>query len=86
MAELAQPAGDHGRAHAFGVEQHDPRALDAHPLIGGLHELTARRMHDSLSGATDPKAALVTFVGGLSSSQTRALRGLLGEAESRRRK
>lgn len=48
-------------------------------------ELTASRMHKSLSSASDPKAALVTFVGSLSSAQARALRTLLNEAQSRRK-
>ena len=48
-------------------------------------ELTASRMHESLAAASDPKAALVTFVGSLSKTQTRALRALLDEAQNRRR-
>ena len=63
----------------------DGRAFVYEPVITEA-ELTARRMHDSLSEASDQKAALVTFVGGLSSTQMKALRALLGEADSRRRK
>ena len=61
------------------------RAFAYEPAITEA-ELTARRMHDSLSGATDPKAALVSFVDDLSPSQVKALRMMLGEADSRRRK
>ena len=61
-----------GRAFAY-----EPAVTEA--------ELTASRMHESLAAASDPKAALVTFVGSLSKTQTRALRALLDEAQNRRR-
>lgn len=48
-------------------------------------ELTARRMRESLSASSDPKAALVTFVGSLTAPQARVLRARLNEAQSRRR-
>jgi len=60
------------------------RAFEYEPVVSEA-ELTARRMHESLSASSDPKAALVTFVGSLSGSQARALRSLLGEAQRRRR-
>ena len=49
-------------------------------------ELTARRMQQSLAASSDPKAALVTFVGTLSKAQARALQQLLGDAQRRRRR
>lgn len=61
-----------GRAYAYA-----PAVTEA--------ELTASRMNESLSASSDPKAALVTFVGSLSRTQARALRALLDEAQSRRR-
>jgi predicted transcriptional regulator len=61
-----------GRAYAYA-----PAVTEA--------ELTASRMHESLAAASDPKAALVTFVGSLPRTQARALRALLDEAQSRRR-
>jgi hypothetical protein len=42
-------------------------------------------MRESLDAASDPNAALVTFVGSLSGSQARALRTLLRDAGRRRR-
>ncbi len=60
------------------------RAFAYEPTVSEA-ELTARRMHDSLASASDPKAALVTFVGTLSRPQARALRALFDEAQSRRR-
>ena len=60
------------------------RAFAYEPAISEA-ELTARRMHDSLAAASDPKAALVTFVGSLSRAQERALRALLTNAQDRRR-
>ena len=60
------------------------RAFEYTPVVSEA-ELTARRMHESLSAASDPKAALVTFVGSLSGAQARALRTLLSESQSRRR-
>ena len=60
------------------------RAFAYEPALSEA-ELTARRMHESLASASDPKAALVTFVGSLSRSQERALRALLTKAEDRRR-
>jgi predicted transcriptional regulator len=60
------------------------RAFAYEPAVSEA-ELTASRMLESLSASSDPKAALVTFVGSLSRSQTRALRALLSEAQSRRR-
>ena len=59
------------------------RAFAYEPVVSEA-ELTARRMHESLSASSDPKAALVTFVGTLSSSQARALRAMLNEAQRRR--
>ncbi len=44
MAELAQPAGHHGGAHAIAVEQHQARTAHAHVLVAGLHELAAGRV------------------------------------------
>lgn len=61
-----------GRAYAY-----EPAVTEA--------ELTARKMRASLDSASDPKAALVTFVGSLTPQQARQLRGLLGEAQKRRR-
>ena len=60
------------------------RAFAYEPAVSEA-ELTARRMHESLSTASDPKAALVTFVGSLSRPQERALRALLNKAQDRRR-
>lgn len=60
------------------------RAFEYTPVVSEA-ELTARRMHESLSSASDPKAALVTFVESLSSSQARALRSLVTDAQGRRR-
>jgi len=60
------------------------RAFEYTPVVTEA-ELTARRMQESLSAASDPKAALVTFVGNLSGTQARALRSLLSDAEKRRR-
>ncbi len=60
------------------------RAFAYEPVVTEA-ELTASRMHESLAASSDPKAALVTFVGSLSRPQARALRALLGEAQSRRR-
>ena len=60
------------------------RAFAYEPVVSEA-ELTARRMHESLSASSDPKAALVTFVGSLSRPQARALRALLDEAQSRRK-
>ena len=60
------------------------RAFAYEPAITEA-ELTASRMHESLAASSDPKAALVTFVGSLSRTQARALRALLDEAQSRRR-
>src|SRR5204862_7174640 len=59
------------------------RAFEYSPIVSEA-ELTARRMHESLSAASDPKAALLTFVGSLSGAQARALRSLLSEAQRRR--
>ena len=66
------------------VRKRRGRAFAYEPVVSEA-ELTARRMHESLSASSDPKAALVTFVGTLSSSQARALRALLNEAQRRRR-
>jgi predicted transcriptional regulator len=60
------------------------RAYAYEPVVSEA-ELTARRMRASLDSASDPKAALVTFVGSLTPQQARQLRGLLGEAQKRRR-
>jgi predicted transcriptional regulator len=60
------------------------RAFEYEPVVSEA-ELTARRMHESLSAASDPKAALVSFVGTLSGAQARALRPLLGQAQPRRK-
>ncbi len=60
------------------------RAFAYTPAISEA-ELTARRMQESLVASSDPNAALVTFVGSLSRSQARALRGLLDEAKNRNR-
>lgn len=49
-------------------------------------ELTASRMLESLSASSDPKAALLTFVGSLTAPQTRALRALLDDARRKRRR
>lgn len=62
-----------GRAFAY-----EPAVTEA--------ELTARRMHEFLAASSDPKAALVTFVGSLSRSQARALQQRLGAAEKQRRR
>ena len=59
------------------------RAFEYEPVVSEA-ELTARRMHESLSASTDPKAALVTFVDTLSSSQARALHSLLRDTRGRR--
>ncbi len=40
---LAQPGRRHHRAHLGVVDQHDARAERADVLVGGLHELAARR-------------------------------------------
>ena len=66
------------------VRKRRGRAFEYEPVLSEA-ELTARRMHESLSNASDPKAALVTFVGGLSGTQARALRSLLGDAQARRK-
>jgi Predicted transcriptional regulator len=66
------------------VRKRRGRAFAYEPAVSEA-ELTASRMHQSLSASSDPKAALVTFVGGLSRPQARALRALLDEAQSRRR-
>jgi predicted transcriptional regulator len=66
------------------VRRRRGRAFEYEPSVSEA-ELTARRMHESLAAASDPKAALVTFVGTLSSTQARALRSLLGEAQRQRR-
>jgi predicted transcriptional regulator len=66
------------------VRKRRGRAFEYSPVVSEA-ELTARRMHESLSAASDPKAALVTFVGTLSSAQARALRSLLSDARSQRR-
>ncbi|MFF3613025.1 BlaI/MecI/CopY family transcriptional regulator [Streptomyces sp. NPDC002580] len=42
-------------------------------------ELTAEAMHQALDRGPDPIAALLHFVGGLSSREEKALRDLLGE-------
>jgi predicted transcriptional regulator len=60
------------------------RAFAYEPVVSEA-ELTARRMHESLTASSDPKAALVTFVGNLSRPHERALRALLDQAQSRRR-
>jgi len=60
------------------------RAFAYEPAVSEA-ELTARRMHESLASTSDPKAALVTFVGTLSRPQARALRALLDEPNRRRR-
>ena len=59
------------------------RAYAYEPVVSEA-QLTASRMHESLSASSDPKAALVTFVGSLSRPQARTLRKLLDEAQSRR--
>ena len=61
-----------GRAFAY-----EPSVTEA--------ELTASRMHESLAAASDPKAALVSSSVGCSTTQARALRTLLDEAQGRRR-
>ena len=66
------------------VRKRRGRAFAYEPAVSEA-ELTARRMHESLSASSDPKAALVTFVGSLSRPQARALRALLNEAQSRRK-
>ena len=45
VAELAQPARGHRRAHRFAVEQHQARAAQGHPVVGRLDQLAARRVH-----------------------------------------
>jgi predicted transcriptional regulator len=60
------------------------RAFAYEPAVSEA-ELTASRMLESLSASSDPKAALVTFVGSLSRPQARALRALLDEAQNKRR-
>ena len=47
VPELAQPAGDHRRAHPFTVVKRDACAADADPLVGRLDELAARRMDEA---------------------------------------
>jgi len=47
VAELAQPAGHHGRPHQLMVGQHQPRALDPDPRIGRLDQLAARGMPET---------------------------------------
>jgi BlaI family transcriptional regulator, penicillinase repressor len=66
------------------VRKRRGRAFAYEPAVSEA-ELTARRMHESLSASSDPKAALVTFVGSLSASEARALRTMLNEAQRRRR-
>ena len=66
------------------VRKRRGRAFAYEPAVSEA-ELTARRMHESLSASSDPKAALVTFVGSLSGSQERTLRTMLNEAQRRRR-
>lgn len=66
------------------VRERRGRAFAYEPAVSEA-ELTASRMHESLSASSDPKAALVTFVGSLSRPQARALRALLNEVQSRRR-
>lgn len=61
------------------------RAFAYEPVVSEA-ELTARRMHESLEASSDPKAALVTFVGTLSRPQARALQMLLGDAQKQRRR
>ena len=61
------------------------RAFAYEPVVSEA-ELTARRMHESLDASSDPKAALVTFVGTLSRPQARALQLLLGDAQKKRRR
>jgi predicted transcriptional regulator len=65
------------------VRKRRGRAFEYEPVVSEA-ELTARRMHESLSASSDPKAALVTFVDSLSSSQARALRALIRDARGRR--
>jgi len=60
------------------------RAFEYEPVVSEA-ELTARRMHESLSASSDPKAALVTFVDSLSVAQARALRALLSDAQRGRK-
>jgi predicted transcriptional regulator len=66
------------------VRKRRGRAFEYTPAVSEA-ELTARRMRESLDAASDPNAALVTFVGSLSGSQARALRTLLRDAGRRRR-
>ncbi len=44
VAHLAQPACHHRRTDPFCIEQHQPRAAHADVLVGGLHQLAARRV------------------------------------------
>ena len=44
MSDLAQPAGDDRCAHTLIVDQQQPRALDADPLVRRLDQLAARRV------------------------------------------
>jgi predicted transcriptional regulator len=66
------------------VRKRRGRAFEYEPVVSEA-ELTARRMHESLSASSDPRAALITFVDSLSSSQARALRSLLGDAQRGRK-
>src|SRR5262249_17993632 len=43
VPHLAPPATSQAGAHASRVHQHDARVADAHPLVGRLHQLAARR-------------------------------------------
>lgn len=66
------------------VRKRRGRAFAYEPALSEA-ELTARRMRESLSASSDPKAALVTFVGTLTRAQARVLQDRLNEAQSRRR-
>ena len=51
VPELAQPVRRERGAHALAIDQDHACATHAHPLVGGLHQLPARRMHRPLQVA-----------------------------------
>ncbi|MPN32771.1 hypothetical protein SDC9_180251 [bioreactor metagenome] len=42
LSHLAQPAGDHGSAHAVAIKKHQPCTAHADELVACLHQLTTR--------------------------------------------
>ncbi|KAG0771056.1 hypothetical protein G6F22_016827 [Rhizopus arrhizus] len=70
-AHLPQPAGHHGRTHAFGVEHDDAGAAHGQVLICGLHQLTARRVLRAGQGARG------VFLGAAHIAQEGAARSIL---------